>query len=157
MLPAGYKTCSVKYIPEGAVSTECGGQTYYSGCCNIKTGCEYTNSSTTLNEKLSNGYYQVSVSADSGCYYYAACESTSADCSGNVSPVAGRVTQEQCASINAYATSYVACGGKSYPTACAAICNYDKTEADCAALGKQFKLECVKNDEDGGFRLGQCV
>ena len=136
----------------------CGGETYYSGCCSVKTGCELTNSSATLKEKLSAGYYKVGLSgADSGCYYYAACETTTADCAGGISPVAGRVTPEQCASTNGYATSYVDCGGKSYPTKCAAVCNYDKTEADCTAAGKQFKLECVKDDEEGSFRFGQCI
>ena len=158
LLPDGYRVCHINSVPEGAKETTCGGRTYYSGCCSAKTGCEVTNSSATLKEKLSAGYYKVGLSgADSGCYYYAACETTTADCAGGISPVAGRVTPEQCASTNGYATSYVDCGGKSYPTKCAAVCNYDKTEADCTAAGKQFKLECVKDDEEGSFRFGQCI
>lgn len=162
-VPDGYEAVLETVIPEGSDVKVCGSGFYstyinVSPCPYATDGCSLTNKSTLFETKLANGNYQVSVSgAPQGCYYYASCDATGTDCAGNKSPIYNRVTVEGCASTGGFATNYVECGGQSYPTKCATTCDYDDTETDCAALGKSFVLKCVKDDETGSFRLGQCV
>ena len=163
LLPNGYNQVGTSVVPEGANTRECGTSSLWvytnaTPCPYAEDGCSLTNNSTLLNTKLSGGNYQVSVSgAPSGCYYYASCEATGRDCLGNKSPIYDRVTVESCASTGGFATNYVECGGQSYPTACASTCAYDRTEKDCTTLGKKFVLKCVKDDDTGSFKLGQCI